>query len=102
MGCTGCEGLDASLDPSPRVDASPGMDVDVWHGLVAPAGTPKEVIDKLSAEIGKILTLPDIKEFLVNQGFDPFISTPDQMSALLKSDIIKYTKIIKTANIKLE
>ena len=62
----------------------------------------KEIIDKLSAEIARILALPDIKEKLDSQGFEPFISTADEFATLLKEDAAKYAKIIKTANIKLD
>ena len=80
----------------------PGMDVNVWHGIVMPGGTPKAIIEKLSAEIGRILTTPDVKKFLEAQGFEPFISTPDQFVALFKADMIKYAKIVETANIRIE
>ncbi len=73
-----------------------------WFGVFVPAGTPKEIIDKLSTEIAKIMAMPDIKEKLASQGVEPFISTPDQFVALMKADIAKYAKVIKTANIKLE
>jgi len=78
------------------------LNADSWQGILAPAGTPSAVIDKLSTEIAKILAMPDIKERLVSQGMAPFISTPEQFAMLLKSDFAKYAKIIKTANIKLD
>ena len=80
----------------------PGLDVKVWFGVLAPAGTPKAIIDKLSTEIAKILAMPDIKEKLLSQGLKPYYSTPDQFAALMKADMAKYAKIIKTANIKME
>lgn len=80
----------------------PGYDMNAWFGLLAPAGTPKAVIDKLSAEIARILVLPDIKEKLLGQGLEPFISTPEQLAALMKSDLVKYGKLIRAANIKLD
>lgn len=80
----------------------PGLDVKLWYGLLAPAGTPREIVDKLSAEIAKILASPDIKEKLVSQGMPPFISTPDQFAVLLKADLAKFGKVIKIANIVLE
>jgi tripartite-type tricarboxylate transporter receptor subunit TctC len=79
-----------------------GFALNVWYGFLAQAGTPKPVIDKLSAEITKVLSMPDIREKLSSQGMDPFISTPDQFSALIKTDHSKYARIIKNANIKLE
>jgi len=70
--------------------------------MLAPAGTPKAVVDKLSAELARVLRLPDIEEKLASQGMQPFISTPEQVAALIRVEIAKYGKIIKAANIKLE
>ncbi len=78
----------------------PGFDVRFWFGVLAPAATPKDTIDKLSAEIARILALPDIKENLRSQGMEPFISSPEQFAALMKADLAKYAKVIKAANIK--
>jgi tripartite-type tricarboxylate transporter receptor subunit TctC len=79
-----------------------GFALNVWYGFLTQAAAPRPVIDKLSAEITKILSMPDIREKLSSQGMDPFISTPDQFAALIKSDHAKYAGIIKTAKIKLE
>ncbi len=79
-----------------------GFDVKSWQGILAPAGTPKAVIDKLSREIGKILAAPEFSEKLAVLGAEAFVSTPEQFSALLKSEMARYAKIIKTANIKIE
>jgi tripartite-type tricarboxylate transporter receptor subunit TctC len=80
----------------------PGLDVRLWYGVLAPAGTPKPIVDLLSGEIRKVLIAPDVRENLSSQGMDPFICTPEVFAALLKADMAKYAKIIKTANIKLE
>jgi len=80
----------------------PGFNAKNWFGVAAPAGTPREIISKLSTEIAKILVTPDFKEKLASQGVVPFLSTPDQLAALIKADMVKYAKIIKTANIKFE
>ena len=80
----------------------PNYDFQLWMGVLAPAGTPKEIVNKLNTEIAKILTMPDMKEKLVSQGLEPFVSTPDQFAALIKSDMTKFGQVIKTANIKLE
>jgi len=80
----------------------PGLDAKVWFGILAPAATPKPVIDKLSAELARIMSLPDVKEKLGDLGQEPYITTPDQFAALLKSDGAKYGKVIKAANIKLD
>ncbi len=80
----------------------PGFQGRAWYGILAPAGAPRDIIDKLSVEIAKIQAMPDYKEKLVGQGMDPFISTPDQFATLIKADMARYAKLIKTANIKLE
>lgn len=80
----------------------PGLDIAFWQGIFAPGATPKGIVDKLSAELGRILSMPDIKEKLVFQGMEPFINTPDQFAALIKADLAKFAKLIKTANIRLE
>ena len=81
---------------------APNFDVSYWHGVTIPAGTSQAIIHKMSAEITKILALPDVRERLTVQGADPFISTPEQFAAMLKTEIAKYAKAIKTANIKLD
>jgi len=80
----------------------PGYSIGYWIGVLAPAGTPKAVIDKLSNEIGRILARPDTKEKIALQGMESFISTSEQYAALLKADTAKWGKVIKTANIKLK
>ena len=79
-----------------------GFVVNIWYGLLAPAATPSAIINKLGSEIAKVLAMPDIREKLLSQGMEPFISTPEQFAALIKADLAKYTRIIKSANIKLE
>lgn len=80
----------------------PGMDMKSWWGVLAPAGTPKAIIDKLSAEIARILDMPEISEKIVNMGANALTSTPEQFAALMKVDFERFAKIIKTANIRLE
>ena len=77
----------------------PGLEVTTWFGILAPAGTPRAIIDKLSTEFAKILAMPDTKEKLESSGADPFFSTPEKFAALMKTDMAKYAKVIKTANI---
>ena len=80
----------------------PGFDINIWYGVLAPAGTPKDIIDKLSSEIARILAMPDVKERLVGLGVEPLIATPDQFAAMIKADVGRFGSIIKAANIKLE
>lgn len=78
----------------------PAYQLQGWYGVLAPAATPKALVDKLSAEIGQILNLRDIRDRLVNQEMAPYINTADQFALLIKSEIAKFDKIVKTANIK--
>jgi tripartite-type tricarboxylate transporter receptor subunit TctC len=80
----------------------PGFDTTYWYGILAPATTPKDIISKLSAEIAKTLSLPEFKRIIASEGMDPFVSTPEEFDALMKADLAKYAKIIKTANIKVD
>ena len=80
----------------------PGFRVEGWFGIVAPAATPKDAINRISSEMAVILAMPDTREYLIKQGSEAFVSTPDQVTALMKADVAKYAKIIKDANIRLE
>lgn len=80
----------------------PGFNMGFWYGLLAPAATPRPVIDRLSTEMARVLALPDIKEKLAGQGANPFVSTPDQFAAMLRADAAKYDKVIRSAKIRLD
>jgi tripartite-type tricarboxylate transporter receptor subunit TctC len=80
----------------------PGLDVKPWFCVLAPAGTPKAIIDKLSVKLAEIIAMPDVLDYLAKQGMDPFSSTPEQLAALMRTDMAKWAKVIKTANIKLD
>ena len=79
-----------------------GFGAKNWQGFLAPAGTPKEIVNKLSSEISRIMTMPDVKETLLGQGQETFVSTPDEFAELMKEDMAKFAKVIKIANIKAE
>ena len=70
--------------------------------ILVPAGTPKPIVDKLSAEIAKYLRTPEFEDKLIDQGLKPYPSTPNQLAALLTSSMVTNTNIIKKANIKME
>lgn len=80
----------------------PTFGVKSWSGILAPAGTPRAIIDKFSTEIASILAIPEVREKLVSQGSDRFISTPDQFATLLNADMAMYGQVIKAMNIKFE
>ena len=78
------------------------IDIDTWYGLVAPAGTPKEVVAKLNAETLRILNLPELRERTRSQGIELAGSTPEQLSAFLKADIAKWTQVIREFKITVD
>ena len=88
--------------PTFAEEGLPAITLTNWQGVGGPAGIPKPIIDKISAEIAKLVALPDTKEKFAAQGFEPYYNNPEQTAALIKSDIAKYAKIIKDANIKIE
>jgi tripartite-type tricarboxylate transporter receptor subunit TctC len=78
----------------------PGFEVETWFALVAPAGTPPDVRTRLNAEIKRALALPDVKQRYVDLGMTAEDSTPESVDAYIKSEIAKWTKVIKDADIK--
>ena len=80
----------------------PGYASSAWFGLVAPAGVPKPIVDKLAAETQRILKLPDVNERLSSLGAEPVGDRPEQFSAMIKSEIAKWAKVIKFAGVKAE
>lgn len=73
----------------------PGFEVSGWYGVLAPAGTPREIIEKLNSEIVKMMRSPEINEQFVKQGLEVFASTPEQFSAKIKSDSVKWGKVVR-------
>ncbi len=73
----------------------PGFDANNWYGVLAPAGTPRPIIMRLNTEIRKVLAMPDVKDFLFLQGLDPAPGTPEQFGAYIKSEMTKWSKVVK-------
>lgn len=77
-----------------------GFDTSLWVGLLAPAATPKPVIDKLNAEVVRILKLPEVAERIVSQGGDPAGNSPAEFKTFIAAQSAKYARIIKQAGVK--
>ena len=80
----------------------PGFDVKLWIGILAPAATPRAIVDKLSAELGRALATQEMADRLVEQGMVPFVSGADQFAALMKAEAARFGTVIRTANIRIE
>jgi tripartite-type tricarboxylate transporter receptor subunit TctC len=77
----------------------PDFKYDSWFGMMAPAGTPKTILNKVNQDIAKVLQMPDVSARLNAQGSVPTASTPEQFDAIIKSDTERYAKILKDAGI---
>jgi tripartite-type tricarboxylate transporter receptor subunit TctC len=73
-----------------------------WQGVLAPARTPKPIVERLSAEIARIVALPEMRERLAALGMEPLIATPEEFAALLAADMAKSREVIQAANIRLD
>jgi tripartite-type tricarboxylate transporter receptor subunit TctC len=80
----------------------PGYESTIWLGIMAPAGTPKAIVDKLNAEIVKAVNRPDVKEAWDKQGAVPLVMTPAEFDTYLRKDIEKWAQVVKTAGLKAE
>jgi tripartite-type tricarboxylate transporter receptor subunit TctC len=90
-----------SMPPLPAMnELLPGYDVTQWYGLLAPAGTPKELVERLHNEIVRAIANPKIAQLYTSLGTQPLSNTPDEFSSFIKAEKEKWTKVIKTANIK--
>jgi len=74
-----------------------GFDVATWFGVLAPAGTPPEIVSKLNAEIVRILNTPAMKERLAALGAEPVGNKPEEFAAFIKAEIPKYARVIKAS-----
>lgn len=77
----------------------PGFEVTAWTGLCAPAALPKPLIAKLNADMVKVLSMPDTQRRLAEQGVDAASTTPEKFSEFIKSEIVKWAKVVKDAGI---
>jgi tripartite-type tricarboxylate transporter receptor subunit TctC len=80
----------------------PGYEATIWLGVMAPAKTPKAIVDTLNAEIGKIVALPEIREAWAKQGAEPMIMSPAAFDAFLRADIAKWAEVVKVSGAKVD
>jgi tripartite-type tricarboxylate transporter receptor subunit TctC len=79
-----------------------GYEVSTWYALWAVAGTPKDIVDRMVAEVGKALTSEQVKTIWAAQGASPGPLKPDEMASFVSAEIARWGKVAKDANVKIE
>jgi tripartite-type tricarboxylate transporter receptor subunit TctC len=93
----------ASIPELPTIaDTLPGFEASTWFGLFAPAGTPRDIIARLNAEVTKVMARKDVQQQLLAQGYETGTGTPEQLAAQLKQDIPRWAAVIRSAGIQAE
>jgi len=80
----------------------PGYEATIWLGLMAPAGTPRPILEKLNAEISKVVNAPEVKEAWAKQGAAPMAMTLEQFDKFLREDIVKWAKVVQISGAKVD
>jgi tripartite-type tricarboxylate transporter receptor subunit TctC len=93
-----------SLPDIPTMEEAgvPGYDLEGWFGFLAPAGTPRPIIDKLHAALLKIVAMPDVQKSMLDIGLTPATLTPEEFRQRIQSDVAKFTRVVKSSGIKIE
>ena len=103
LGVTGTVRSPALPDvPTIQESGLPDFNGNTWLGMVAPAGTPREIVMRLSAETSKVLNAPDMRERLLAQGVEPVGSTPEQATAHLEAEMKRYAAAVKASGAKVD
>jgi tripartite-type tricarboxylate transporter receptor subunit TctC len=92
----------AAPDVPAIAESVPGFDMTVWFGLLAPTGTPKEVITRLNSEMLKVLKDPAFQTQLAGMGVTPMPSSPDEFSTFLRNETVRWGKVVKDSGAKLD
>ena len=95
IGVTGPKRSPAMPDVAALAEAVPGFDVVSWYGLFAPNGTPRAIILKVNADVKKVLAMPEIRDRLAGEGAEVAPSTPEEFAQLIKSDMGKWSRVVK-------
>jgi tripartite-type tricarboxylate transporter receptor subunit TctC len=77
----------------------PGFELNSWYGMMAPAGTPKAIVNRLSQEVAAAMKKPDVIEWMKQNGLDPVGSTPEEYAAHIRAELVKYAKAVKDAKV---
>lgn len=88
--------------PTVAESGLPGYEATTWYGVIAPAGVPRPIAARLNTEIVQALASPEVRDRLIFQGIDPVGNTPEQFAAYIRSEIVKWAKVIKATGVKPE
>ncbi len=102
LGVTTVKRSPALPDLPAIAETLPGYDLPVWYGIVAPAGTPREIVARLNAEILRVITMPDFKQRIEVDAVEPIGSTPEQLGEYIKTELVKWAKIVKDSGAKVD
>lgn len=103
LGVTSNRRADSMPDMPTIAEAGlPGYELSSWYGILAPAKTPRAIVDQLNEAIVKIVAMPDVQQKMIEGGSEPKSSTPDEFMSRIRSDTEKFTRLVKEANIKAE
>ena len=102
LGVTSAQRSPAAPQIPAIAEALPGFEATSWHGLFAPAATPKPVVDALAAEVKRILDLPEVQTKLVEVGAVPSANTPAEFTAFIASERTKWQQVVKASGVKIE
>jgi tripartite-type tricarboxylate transporter receptor subunit TctC len=86
--------------PTSKEAGFPNFQMSIWYGMMAPAGTPREIVARLYQEITKAFEDRTLRQHMANAGMDPWLGSPDEMGRLVKTEMARYAKIIQSAGIK--
>jgi tripartite-type tricarboxylate transporter receptor subunit TctC len=92
----------ASDVPTMAEAGVPGYELTSWYGLFAPAGTPTQVVDKINADLRKVMAMPEVHEQFVSRGDEPSADSPEQAGAFVRAEVSKWDRLIKQAHIKVD
>jgi len=102
LGTTGLKRSELTPELPTIAEVVPGYEATIWLGVMAPKGTPKELVDFLNAGINKVINRPDVKEAWLKQGAIPLVKTPDEFEAFLLKDIEKWANVVKVSGAKIQ
>jgi tripartite-type tricarboxylate transporter receptor subunit TctC len=88
--------------PTMAEAGAPNQEAETMQGVFVPAGTPRDIVDRLHHEIVRIIALPDVKDRLAALGFEPVANTPEEFAAYIRAEIAKWNRVIRDAGIKVE